>query len=543
MFRSPSISAAASVVRVRATPASAASGITPREPAKLTASRLGELIVRGTDSASIKGALKLLATADRGEFQVDRPRFRRDLAQLVHQVIHKNLKAFNPVDMVEFVDHASNLNALTKEDVNFMTRMVKTRLTNQAESNTLRSAGWEECALSLWAASLWRGFPSDQFPALCLSLLSNGDLPWRTLTRLAWCVKNDRATKSDPSVFARLSEALESHLSGLSLHQLSELSTAKAPASGEYGVGRKAVLDMIARKATTREAIKEDNRIPSQLLSAWTEQRVVPSDPQFFADVLARCIKATLQPHAVLECVATLGYPNELMGVADIKRCVRNAGDWVPSLDQLATLSLSFASLGLDDIESMSFIANHLDQCLVARNPRYAYSANFSDRFWKIGVWYTYVSLAAPETARAALTDAHRELTQRIASGMWDHQGAFVRKDSVGSKLTPAERSMRNVISQNLASLGISALPHVHIVNTPYIADLFLPDRDLAIAFVAERDLLSDGRVAGQTALMQRLVEGKGYRLRLLRVADWERKYLEESQEEFIASLLGTIQH
>ena len=215
----------------------------------------------------------------------------------------------------------------------------------------------------------------------------------------------------------------------------------------------------------------------------------------------------------------------------------------MPSLDQLATLSLSFASLGLDDIESMSFIANHLDQCLVARNPRYAYSANFSDRFWKIGVWYTYVSLAAPETARAALTDAHRELTQRIASGMWDHQGAFVKKDSVGSKLTPAERSMRNVISQNLASLGISALPHVHIVNTPYIADLFLPDRDLAIAFVAERDLLSDGRIAGQTALMQRLVDGKGYRLRLLRVADWERKYLEESQEEFIASLLGTIQH
>jgi hypothetical protein len=164
--------------------------------------------------------------------------------------------------------------------------------------------------------------------------------------------------------------------------------------------------------------------------------------------------------------------------------------------------------------------------------------ADHRNHLHKVGAWYAYVLSAGSEGTVAAITDAYKELSSKIASQMWEPTGAYVQ--TAANRMDPTERTLRTVVSQSLASLGISSHPNAHIVNTPYVASLLLPDRDVALFFTS--DSLSDGRLVGQTRLMASLVEKRGYRVRLLPTAEWERKFAAESQDEFLASLLKLIQ-
>jgi hypothetical protein len=114
---------------------------------------------------------------------------------------------------------------------------------------------------------------------------------------------------------------------------------------------------------------------------------------------------------------------------------------------------------------------------------------------------------------------------------MWDNQGRFVRKELKASRLAPTDRTMRKVILESLTSLGITAMRNVHVVNTPFVAPMFLPDSDLVILF--------DG---SDCEVMRSVIEARGYHIAVLETSEWERKYMEQSQDDFLANLLSAIQ-
>ena len=366
-----------------------------------------------------------------------------------------------------------------------------------------------------------------------MSLLNRESLDWPVLTRLAWCVYNDAATKTDPSAKARLDAVVSSRLSSMNLIELANLT--KSQESPEFSVMCRFVLDAIAERAQSIEALSQDRRLPALLVTAWTHQRYIPADSALFSATFARAVKIGINPDAVFEAAAVLRSP---INVHLLKSKLMGIDQYKPSMNQLSSLCLSFATLGLSDIESTSFLARHLHECLVSRNRAYHVEADSRRNLHKVGAWYAHVLASGSAATVAALTDAYKELSSSIASEMWEQKGRFVIASS--ERLDPAERAVRTVIAQSLASLGINSVPHAHIVNTPYVASLLLPDRDIALMLVS--DVLSDGRFVGPTKLMETILVARGYHVRLMNTSEWEQRYTSESQDEFLGSLLKLIQ-
>lgn len=490
---------------------------------KLTPQRFRDMVLQKSRNPSIADCLGLLATATDSTLISDRSVFRDALSAIVRKVTDDQLGKFDAESLTRFIDGASDMNVLSVNQVNAIFRMVKSRNVNQDPANIHRGDKWEKCVLSLWAASLWHGFPTSQYHELCLALLKQEGLKWSMIARLAWCVENDAVTKSDPSITNRADELLESRLSNMSLPHLADLATLRIPREDEYSVARAKVLEKISSELTTVDKLTLDDRIPLQLLSAWLSGVSTPPNREFYDTTIALCINNRKNLHLMLDVLAKMGMP-ESLDVASVRSVVTE--NWNPSGDQLTSMCMSFAALGFNDVQSTYFMARQIE--LALQNPS---SGIRSENLWKIGAWFSYLQLTASESTLGALNDAFKDLTATIASGMWDNQGRFVRKELKASRLAPADRSMRKVILESLISLGITAMRNIHVVNTPFVAPMFLPDSDLVIVFDP-----SDCEV------MRAFIEARGYHIRVLETSEWERKYMEQSQDDFLANLLSAIQ-
>jgi len=490
--------------------------------------KLKELIEKRKYAGSISEVLRLLATADQENFLLDRAMLRSPLADMVKRILSQREESFDASSLTGVIDHASSLNVLSQNQVTEAFKVVRA---------SEPSSEWEKACLALWSASLWHGFPAVKFHSMCLRLLSGENLRWSSAVRLAWCVLNDPVTKMDPSLVLKVETIIKSSLEEKSLKELAELANSKLY-SAESSVVRKAALEAIASRATSEAVVKEDNRIPSQLLCAWTEQRTMPEDTEFFGKVLNQCVRTGLNVHVLFEAVSTLNLGAKV-DMQLLKRAVFGKISWKPSLEQQTSLCLSFAALGFNDLESTSFLAHHLNEILIKRNPDYHLPERLS-QLWKVGVWYSFVTATANETTAAAFLDTYRELSKKIASGMWDSQGDFVAKET---RPPPNVRAIRTVISQGLSSLGIANLQNVHVINTPYTASLLLPDREMVIALVDEKDVLThSNEFIGEIQTMKNVVQAKGLSCKLLRVTEWEQSHASSTQDEFLASLLALTQ-
>ena len=278
-----------------------------------------------------------------------------------------------------------------------------------------------------------------------------------------------------------------------------------------------------------------------RLVEAWAEMRVVPPSASVLEAVLNLGIKSgSVSADRVMHCLAILDYPKMTTDWDPqiLKDLVFRDMDWKPTLRQIATLCGSFPVLGLYDLESALFISRHLDRivkdtCL--QGPEMT-------ELWQIGFWYSHMQHNASGTTISAINDAFRPLMTKIASNMWDKQGAFVKREDM-RKVDPTERAMRTVVQDSLSSLGISTMKNVHLVNTPFVVPIYLQDRDTGIFFVREgEDILSDGRLTGIMATAGGVAEAYGSRIRIFNVSEYERAFNELSKDDFMEKLLRDIQ-
>ena len=516
--------------------------------AGLTANDLKAMMVAGGSNWSISGSLRLLATANKEMYASSRSSIRPVAAAMVRNVVKSNLEEFKPIYLTNFVNQSSNIGALGKESLESASRRVRAKLNNlgsvceaDTEDRMRERDEWAACALSLWVASLAQGVSTTNVHAVGLSGLDIVKPDLATLARLSWCIYNDSMTRGDPSIRARVDEMIERHISILSLKDLVELLHTES-SQNEFEIVERAVQQRIAQAVTSETDLKGNNKIASQLLRAWTDQRMIPENIELFQSVVSRCLRQRMFPSIVFECLAVLNYPK--MNPAWDAGALRSAlvsSEHCPGMTQLNSLALSFASLGFDDIESVSFLASHLQAALVEKNPKYAFPSDWESGLWKIGAWYCTLLASENQMTLAAVMDSYKELVTRIASGMWDAQGEFVTKES-RQNIPPPERSLRTAIAQSLSSLGIANMQGIHIVNTPYVAHLFLPDRQMAVQFISQtRDVLSDNRLVGSVGVMQRVIASRKVKVRVVNVEEWEQKFLNESQQEFLASLLAMV--
>lgn len=505
-----------------------------------TVQKLRDLIEKKKHEGSISEVIRVLATAEQEGFLLDREALKPSLTELVRRVFTQSDEKLGAGPLTTVIDHASSLGAITNGQVGEAFKLVKAGCEESSDQSDVHE--WEKSGLALWSASLWHGFSTVRFHKLCLRLLSREDsLRWSIAVRLAWCVMSDPVTKMDPALVSKVEGIVNGHLVEKSLKELAQLANSKLY-SAESSVVRKAALLAIAQRATSETAIKEDNRIPSQLLSAWTEQRSMPANTELFGKVFSQCVRSGLNPHLLLEAVATLNL-SSMVDMNLLRETVFGNEGWKPSLEQLTSLCASFSALGFNDIEATSFLAHHLDQVFIHRDPDYFLPVRLAD-MWKIGVWYSFVTATASETTAAAFLDSYRELSKKIASGMWDSGGEFVAKQLTATP--PNVRAMRMVISQSLSSLGISNMQNVHLVNTPYVASLYLPDREgggMVLSLVQEKDCIGQGGFVGEVHAMNTIVNAKGIKCKLVPVTEWEQKHASLSQDEFLAAVLQLIQH
>ena len=510
-----------------------------------TAQKLKDLVDRKKYAGSIQEVTRLLATADQESFVLDRAMLRSSLSDMVKRILSQREESFTAGTLTSLIDRASSLSVLGAGQVSEAYKLVREGYgaCSWEKGNGPALLEWEKAGLALWSASLWHGYPTGRFHKLCLNILSRETPRWSVAVRLAWCVLNDPVTKMDPALVSRMEGIINEHLVEKSLKELAEVANSKLYSS-ESSIVRKFALLAIAQRATSAAALKEDNRIPSQLLSAWTEQRSMPENEDLFGQALAQCVRTGVNPHLLLEAVSTLDLSRKV-DMKVLRRTVFGKQTWKPSLEQLCSLSLSFSCLGFNDLEATSFLSHHLNEVLINRNPAYhapAGEAGTAAEIWKIGVWYSFLTATAGETTTsAAFLDSYRELSKKIASGMWDDQGEFVVPKQ-GGGIAPNHRAIKSVLSQSLSSLGISNLHNVHLVNTPFSATLCLPDRDVVLILVDEKDVTSAGGFIGPIKTMKTILDAKGLKCKLLSVTHWEQLHASLSQDDFLASLLRLIQ-
>jgi hypothetical protein len=491
-----------------------------------------DLVNAKRDISNIEEMIRLLALADTEKFVQQRGDLRVPLSQLFHKVLGAKAGKFSLSHLCSIVDHASSLNILTQADVNTIFSQIESMRVDTADSFKV-----DKIVLGLWGASLWHGFPTARFQNKGLAILSKQEVHLPDIARLSWCIYNDPLTKLDPGLKARVDGLVKSHLKGMSLKQLAEIGQKRLP---EFSVVREQVLNEITKKITMISDLREDNRLPSQLLVAWMVQRTIPQDREFFLEVVRRCVQNRVNPDLVFEAVATLDLKDHV-NMDELKKSLFRVEGWVPTVDQLSSLCHSFSTLGLFDLESTSFLARHLTEVLVNQNPVYHSDRHSVLNYWKIGAWYAAVVAQGSESTTAALQDGFRDLCTRIASGMWDNSGRFVRKVA-RTKIPPNERAIRSVVSQSLASLGIPTLSQIHIVNTPFIVPLLIPDKDVVLSLIPDEQVLESGEVVGQENLVKEIMESRGYQVRLLKVSEVESRHASESQDEFLAFLIRVIQ-
>ncbi len=487
-----------------------------------------DLLQSKTGHTTIEELMKLLAVADNQRFIQQKGDMRVPLNQIYRRVMDAKTSKLTPTQLVTIIDHASNLNILSQSDVTEMYNHVSTHF-DDPDSLTMS----DKCMLALWTASLWHGYPTERFHRKALRMMGKKEVHIGTLARLAWCVYQDPGTKIDPSVKARVDGLVEHYLRELDLREMIKLAQTK---SNEYSVIRRLALTHISRRVSTTAELRVDNRIPSQLLTAWMLERALPENTEFVNEVVRRSVMNGVNVDAVFEAVAVLNLPVE---PSKLFRSIKR--DRRLSVDQITSLCLSFATLKLFDLEATAFLAGHLSEILIHHNVDYHLTSTSSLDFWKIGAWYAYVLRSASPSTVAALEDGYRDLCTRIASGMWDNQGRFVHRVE-RAKLPPNERAVRSIVAQSLASLGISTLSQVHIVNTPYTAPLFIPDKDMVLLLVSEDRILPSGELVGNESLKKSVIEGKGYQVRIMKVPEVEMKHVSESQDEFLAYLLREVQ-
>jgi len=485
------------------------------------------------DYSHMETALRVLSSSDNGRVTLSHPETLEPLREMARTVFANEtmLKHASLPQLGALVDRTSNLNLLRDADVGVALKRL------QSDWQQLQKFDKQhKCLLSLWAACLWHGYSTDRFHKLATPLIGMPGLELQHMARLTWCVYNDPFTKLDPAMRARVDSLVRSQIHPFSLQDLARLCQNE---SREFSILRQIALELIAARVSTLKEGLSDNRIPSLLLAAWMNQRTIPADKEFFESIVSRCIEIKINPDLALEAIATFGLQSTIPEET-IKNIIFKTNEWYPSVDQLASFALSLATIGLVDIECTSFIAKHLDQAIIQRNAAYHSDRHSFMNWWKVGTWYSTVLMKGSESTVAALHDGFRDLSSKIASGMWDNKGSFVR-NTVKSKMSPTERAIRTVFAHSLGSLGIPTLSQVHIVNTPFVAGLFIPDKDTVISFVGDENILSNGEIVGQELLAKKLIEAKGYNVRLVRISEFERRHAQESEDEFLASVLKTV--
>ena len=502
---------------------------------RMDVDKFAHIIANPKQLGKLEDIVRLVSLADNEKVTVQRPDLEAPLRQIVKGVFTNpdKLKDLSVGQLGTLIDRAANLSILQPSYI----RSAYIRARSE-EDNADRITKRDKTMMSLWAASLWHGFPTECFHDDCLKLLNKDGHFLPSLIRLSWCIKNDPWTKLQPSLRAKMHTLIRSKIGNFSLQDLARLCQDE---SAEFSVVREVALELISTRATSMDAVKEDARLPSLLLAAWTGQRLRPADDEFFRQVVDRCVQCKQNPALVFDAIATFGL-KEMVDLESLKSGLFRLPDWNPSHDKLASLCLSFAALGLVDIESTSFLARHLHEVLVKNSPRYHSDGAKTDvQLWKVGAWYSTVMIKGAESTVSALHDNYRDLCTKIASEMWDMSGACVRKD-FREHVSPSERAMKSIVSQSLNSLGIPTLSQSHIVNTPYVAGIFIPDKDMVLWSTRDEYFLSDGQLVGQELLVKDLVEAKGYSVKMLRISELENMHAQFSQDEFLAALLKIVQ-
>lgn len=517
--------ASKNVVRVRAAVP------VPLVPTKeLSGSRLVQSILMKRDYSHIETVLRVLTSCDNGRITLQHWEVIEPLREICRNVFEDQamMKHISLSQLGTLIDRSSNMNLLRRQDIE--TALMRL----QADWKDLDNFEKQHaCLLSIWSASLWHGYPTDKFHELGGTIMEKGGLFLPSLSRLSWCIHNDPFTKLDPSKKARADGLIRNLVTKFSLKDLARLCQHQ---SREFSVVRQVALELIASRVSSLKDSLSDNRIPSLLLAGWMNHRMIPSDKDFFDSVVTHCVDFKVNPDLALEAIATFGL-QETIDVERIKSIIFKNNNWYPSVDQLASYALSLATIGLVDIETTSFLAKHLDQALVHRNPTYRSDRLSFSNLWQVGAWYSTVLDTASDSTVAAMHDGFRDLCSKIASGMWDSKGSFVR-NTVKSKMSPNERAMRRVIAHSLGSLGIPTLSQVHIVNTPFVGGLLIPDKQTVLWFVDDGNILNNGEVVGQEHLATKIIESKGYIVKLVKISEFERRHAQESEEEFLANLL-----
>lgn len=427
----------------------------------------------------------------------------KEVRYMTRGVISKHLQRFRPEVLSTMIDLCSSLNVLDSE----FARTLSTHVASKIIEEPLYS----KCALSLWMNSLWREdlLPNIALQNTCVSILEN-PIDLVDLSRLSWCVFNDINTKHDMQLTSRTESILKEKVASMSLPDLVETLSVSAP-EAEI-INRIAIQELLSRIADVGDLKGlSGKRIPAILLKAWTQE--TPSDTGFFNSILTRALRSGIAPYSVLESLAVLkpAIPMGDMSQFVLRHCAES------SIEQLTSLALSTTVLGLLDTSTISHVAKQLQWSLLEQGKTDPMN------MWKIGVWYCAISRS--EVVFRAVQNAYPALCARIAAGMWDGRSEFVRGTE---KIAPAERSLRQAVSKAFTGMGVTNVQGVHVVNTPFVVPIFLRDHQLALSF-------SDDE------LMTAVLENRGIRVKRVSVELWETKYMSESKEEFLASLLDLI--
>lgn len=431
---------------------------------------------------SISQSIHLLEIANKPLYVSDQSIFKRAAIIMVKKVCQTHLSEFNSTYLYSFVHLASSLGVLDRETSQYIARYVR--------SKTSDVASWELCAISIWVSYLWAGLPTDEISVFCLPMVDKLT-DENAISRLSWCIHKDSLTRSDPALCARVEAATRRVFGHLSLPELvSRVETASSP------ILKISLYAIIAEHSSESVC---DPGIAACMVDACADTLRVP-----LASVVSLAEgRMNLASLTILNIAPTL--------VAKMEK-------------DLPSRALAGAVLGLNDLVFVSELISALDIHQIDPN-----------ELWKIGAWYCDIVLGGDAVLARAIQNRYPELCTEIASGMWDNAGKFVCKEQ---RIPPAERAVRSAICKSLTAMGIHNMQNIQIVNTPYVGHVFLPSHKLLIQFA---EPLSNGQPTGPTQLMKRIVERRDLKIRILNIDEWEKKFLQQSQEEFYSSLLAVI--
>ena len=503
---------------------------------------LRELINKNQRSLNVPNILHILDKASSTTFRGDVSAITGDIARLCRLTLSKDISSFGPVYLMRFINNCSSLGIADKDII----RKCVDRL--QEFSTQPLSEEFIKCALAVWASSIWNGVPSKQVvevlrPHVFDSLLENPPNDWMILARFSWCLSNDPSTRYDPSLKSRMEAIISQRIEPLTVVDLCNMLRSD---SIEFTHVKRAIYErLVAELERSGEEILsvKGHEVAPRILEAWAEMRIVPPSSDIFRKVVNKCTRSGgSSADRVAHCLAVMDYPtmDPTWDPLVIKRLVLSVPDWKPTLNQVATLCGAFPVFGLTDLESASFIAGHLNRVLNSRSQ--TLTPVESKAIWQVGLWYAHLQHTASETTLAAINDAFRPLMTRIASNMWEKQGLFVKREDPNC-IDPTERAIRTVVSESLSSLGISSLRNIHLVNTPFVAPLYLQDRNMGLFFAREGDhILTDCRPTGSLRVMKNVIESYSSHVRILNVSEYEQAFNQLSKDDFMEKILRDTQ-